>query len=174
MNPIEITHAVSRAGAAFGFAVMAITGMAIYYSRGRSFTALKSKSVWLPWSLTAVTMVLASAVTGGFISSLSGSLTGTGNKGGAVVGHAALGQDADGAVKVSAARVLSYSGSWIVLVLLVAVILFIWFAKSWKERALAVSGALTGATWGITSALGGWAAMIGVPLVSWIGKVVIG
>lgn len=174
MNLLSFTHVVTRAGAAFGFAVMAITAMAIYYSRGRTLASLKTRAVLMPWGLTALTMVLASAVTGGFIGKISGGLTGAGNKGGAVVGNAALGQAADGAVKLRTSEVLSYSGSWLVLVLLVGVVLFVWFAKSWKERLLALSGGLTGATWGITSAVGGWAAMVGVPLFSWLGKTVIG
>lgn len=174
MDFIDFTHIVTRAGAAFGFALMAITAMAVYYSRGRTLAALKSRTVWLPWALTWLTMVLASAVAGGFIGKISGGLTGAGNKAGGAVGNAALGQDADGAVKLSATRVLSYSGSWLVLVMVVGVCLFIWFAKGWGERVLALSGGITGATWGITSALGGWAAMVGVPLFSWLGKVVIG
>ncbi|AUY51263.1 hypothetical protein [Streptomyces sp. CB01881] len=174
MNLIDFTHVVTRAGAAFGFAVMAITAMALYYSNGRTVASLKRRAVWLPWVGPALTMVLASAVTGGVIGKISGGFTGTGNKAGQAVGHVGIGQDGAGAVDVSTGEVLSYSGSWLVLVLVVGVALFIWFAKSWKERALAVSGALTGATWGIASSIGGWAAMVGVPLVSWIGELVIG
>jgi len=174
INLLSFTHVVTRAGAAFGFAVMAITAMVIYFRGGRRVAALKSRRIWLPWAATALTMVLASAVTGGIIGKISGGFTASGNQTGAAVGHVALGQDGDGAVQVSTTQVLSYSGSWLVLVLVVGVCLFIWFAKGWGERVLAVSGGLTGATWGIASSVGGWAAMFGVPFVSWLGKVVIG
>lgn len=174
MNFLGFTHVVTRAGSAFGFAIMAITAMFIYFRHGRSLTALKSKSVWLPWAATWLTMVLASAVTGGIIGKISGGFTGAGNAAGAGLGHAAVGQDGQGAVHVSAAQVLSYSGSWLVLVLVVGVAFFLWFAKGWGERILALSGGLTGATWGIASSIGGWTAMVGVPLFSWIGQKVIG
>ncbi|MET9618893.1 hypothetical protein [Kitasatospora indigofera] len=174
MNLIDFTHVVTRAGAAFGFATMAITGMVIVFRGGRKFSSLKPRAVWLPWAASALTMVMASAVTGGFIGKLSGGFTGAGNQGGAVVGNAALGQAGAGAVDISVTEVLGYSGSWLVLVMVVGVGLFIWFAKGWGERALSLSGAVTGATWGIASSVGGWAAAIGVPLFTWIGKVVIG
>ncbi|MFE5579863.1 hypothetical protein [Kitasatospora sp. NPDC056531] len=174
MDLIDFTHVVTRAGAAMGFATMAVTGMTLYYSNGRTLAVLKRRTTWLPWAGPAATMVLASSVTGGLVGKISGGFTGTGNKAGQAVGHVGIGQDGAGAVDVSAGEVLGYSGSWIVLVLVVGVGLFIYFAKSWKERALALSGALTGATWGIASSIGGWAAMLGVPLVSWIGEQVIG
>ncbi len=174
MNLIDFTHVVTRAGSAFGFSTMAVTGMTLYFRRGRTFAALKPRAVWLPWSATAGTMVLASSVTGGFIGQISGGLTATGNKTGATVGQLAVGQDPASAADVSVGQVLSYSGSWLVLVMVVGVGLFIWYAKGWGERILAISGGLTGATWGIASALGGVPAMVGVPLVSWLGSVVIG
>jgi hypothetical protein len=174
MDFLTATHVVTRAGAAFGFSLMVITGMVLYFSRGRTFSALKSKQVLLPWGLTALTMVLASAVTGGLIGQIAGSFTSTGNTAGAQTGHLMVGQDGQGAVHVSVTQVLSYSGSWLVFVMLVGVVLFLWFAKDWRERALAVSGALTGATWGLASSIGGWAAAVGVPLVSWIAEKVIG
>jgi hypothetical protein len=174
MNLIDFTHVVTRAGAAFGFSVMAITALFIYFRRGRTLAALKTKTVWAPWTGAWITMVLASAVSGGFISKLSAGLTGSGNTAGSVVGNSAVGQDGAGTVTVSAVDVLSYSGSWLVLVLLIGLGFFLWFAKGWGERILALSGAVTGATWGIASSIGGWAAMIGVPLFSWLGKVVIG
>ncbi|WP_033818579.1 hypothetical protein [Kitasatospora sp. MBT63] len=168
------THVVTRAGSAFGFATMMITAMFIYFRAGRQLSALKNRSVWLPWTLTWLTMVLASAVTGGIIGKISGGFTGAGNAAGAGVGHVAVGQDGAGAVHVSAGQVLGYSGSWLVLVLVVGVILFLVFAKGWGERLLALSGGITGATWGIASSIGGWTAMVGVPLFSWIGEKVIG
>ncbi|MEU4120549.1 hypothetical protein AB0F71_39425, partial [Kitasatospora sp. NPDC028055] len=117
---------------------------------------------------------LASAVTGGFLGKVSGGFTGSGDLAGQAVGHVALGQDGAGAVDVSASEVLGYSGSWLVLILVVGLGLFLWYAKSWRERALALSGAVTGATWGIASSIGGWAAMAGVPLFTWLGEQVIG
>lgn len=174
MNYLDFTHVVTRAGSAFGFAVMAITAMTVYYAGGRTLATLKRRTIWLPWLATALTMVLASAVAGGIIGKISGGFTGSGNKAGAAVGTVAVGQDGAAAVHVSATQALSYSGSWLVLVMVVGVVLFIVFAKGWGERVLAVSGGLTGATWGIASSVGGWAAVVGVPLVSWLGKVVIG
>lgn len=174
MDLLTFTHVVTRAGAAMGFSVMVTTAMCVYYSRSRQFSALKQRTIWLPWAGSALTMVLASAITGGFLGKVSGALTGTGNAAGAAVGHAAIGQDGAGAAHITVDRVMSYSGSWLVLLMVVGMVLFLWFAKSWKERALAVSGALTGATWGIASSLGGWAAAVGIPLVSWLGDTVIG
>ncbi|MCX4547261.1 hypothetical protein OOK52_42920, partial [Streptomyces sp. NBC_01565] len=162
------------AGAAFGFFLMCVTAMSVYYSKGRSLKALKKRKIWLPWGGAALTMVMASAVTGGLLGKISGGFTGTGNELGATVGNAAVGQSGAGAVPLSTGEVLSYSGSWIALVMVVGLCLFIWFAKGWNERALALSGGLTGATWGITAAVGGWASMIGVPLISWLGEVLIG
>ncbi|MFB7678411.1 hypothetical protein ACFC18_55120 [Streptomyces sp. NPDC056121] len=174
MDLIDFTHVVTRAGAAFGFSTAAVTGMSIYFSRGRSFSALKQRSIWLPWGASAGTMILASAVSGGVIGQISGGFTGTGNRAGGAVGSLALGQEGAGAVSVSATEVLSYSGSWLAGTAVVGLGFYVYFAKGWGERALALSGAVTGATWGLTSALGGWAAMVGVPLVSWLGDTVIG
>ncbi|MEV6332282.1 hypothetical protein [Streptomyces sp. NPDC051909] len=174
MDLITFTHVVTRAGAAFGFFLMCVTAMAVYYSRGRSLKALKKRRVWLPWAGAALTMVMASAVTGGLLGKISGGFTGTGNAAGATVGNAAIGQAGAGAVPLSTGEVLSYSGSWLALVMVVGLGLFIWFAKGWGERALALSGGITGATWGITAAVGGWASMLGVPLLSWLGEVLIG
>ncbi|WKV76608.1 hypothetical protein AW27_034225 (plasmid) [Streptomyces sp. PCS3-D2] len=174
MDLITFTHVVTRAGAAFGFFLMCVTAMSIYYSRGRSLKALKKRKVWLPWGGAALTMVMASAVTGGLLGKISGGFTGTGNELGSTVGDIGVGQSGAGAVPLSTGEVLSYSGSWIALVMVVGLCLFIWFAKGWGERALALSGGLTGATWGITAAVGGWASMLGVPLLSWLGEVLIG
>jgi hypothetical protein len=174
MNPITFTHVVTRAGAAFGFCLACVTAMYVYYSNGRSLKALKKRRVWLPWAGAALTMVMASAVTGGLLGRLSGGFTGTGNTLGKGVGNTAIGQSGAGAVGLSTGQVLSYSGSWLALVMVIGLALFIWFAKGWGERSLALSGGLTGATWGITAAIGGWASMLGVPLLSWLGGVLIG
>ncbi|KDN84392.1 hypothetical protein [Kitasatospora cheerisanensis] len=174
MTYFELTHAVTRAGAAFGFSVAAVTAMILYFSRGRSLSVLKDRAVWLPWTMCAVTMILASAVTGGFIGQLSGTVTGAGNSAGQQIGHAAVGQDGAGAVKISTGEVLSYPGCWLVLVMIIGVGLFLYHSKGWGERLLGLSGAVTGATWGIASSVGGWAAAVGVPLVSWLAELVIG
>ncbi|MEU4120559.1 hypothetical protein AB0F71_39475, partial [Kitasatospora sp. NPDC028055] len=89
MNLIDFTHTVTRAGSAFGFATMSITAMVIYFRSGRTFAALKPRSVWLPWAASALTMVLASAVTGGFLGKVSGGFTGSGDLAGQAVGHVA-------------------------------------------------------------------------------------
>ncbi|MFZ3475197.1 hypothetical protein ACODT3_41230 [Streptomyces sp. 4.24] len=174
MELITFTHVVTRAGAAFGFFLLCVTAMSIYYSRGRSLKALKKRKVWLPWAGSFLTMVIASAVTGGLLGRISGGFTGTGNKAGSVLGNFAVGQAGEGAVPLSVGEVASYSGSWIALIMVVGLGLFIWYAKGWGERALALSGCVTGATWGITVAIGGWASLVFVPLVSWVGEVLIG
>ncbi|MEV6682232.1 hypothetical protein AB0N09_36030 [Streptomyces erythrochromogenes] len=174
MDLITFTHVVTRAGAAFGFSLMCVTAMYIFYSRGRTLKALKKRKVWLPWAGAALTMITASAVTGGLLGKISGGFTGTGNKAGQAVGDLAVGQSGAGAVPLSTGEVLSYSGSWIAFVMIIGLGFFIWYAKGWEERMLALSGGITGATWGITVAIGGWASMIFVPLVSWLGDVLIG
>ncbi|MCX5207708.1 hypothetical protein OG897_40715 [Streptomyces sp. NBC_00237] len=174
MDLITITHIVTRAGAAFGFTVMAGTAMWVYFSKGRSFKALKRKKVLVPWAGSAVTLILASAVTGGLVGKISGSFTGTGNAVGAQVGNVAVGQSGAGAMPLSTGEVLGYSGSWIAFCLLLGFVLYLIFAKNWEERLFAISGGLTGATWGITVAVGGWVSALGVPLVSWLGEVLIG
>lgn len=174
MDFIEITHVVTRAGAAFGFCLMVVTGAVIFYSNGRTFKALKKRKFWLPWAASFIVMVLASAVVGGIVGNVAGGFTGTGNKLGQEIGNAAIGQSGAGAVPISTGEVLGYSGSWIAFTLMILLGLFIWFAKSWQERALAISGALTGSTWGIASSIGGLASMIGVPLMTWIGEAMIG
>ncbi|WP_327286670.1 hypothetical protein [Streptomyces sp. NBC_01205] len=174
MDLITFTHVVTRAGAAFGFSLAVVTAMWVYYSKGRSLKALKKRKVWLPWGGAALTMVMASAVTGGLLGQISGGFTGTGNELGQNIGDAAVGQSGAGAVSLSTGQVLSYSGSWLAFCMIIGLALFIWFAKGWEERLLALSGALTGATWGITAAIGGWASMLGVPLLSWLGEVLIG
>ncbi|MET9730631.1 hypothetical protein ABZZ79_08210 [Streptomyces sp. NPDC006458] len=174
MDLIETTPVVTRAGAAFGFCLMVVTGAVIFYSNGRTFKALKKRKFWMPWAASFLVMVLSSAVVGGIIGNISGAFTGTGNKLGREIGNAAVGQSGEGAVKLSTGEVLGYSGSWIALTLMVLLVLYVWFAKGWQERALAISGALTGSTWGIASSLGGIASMIGVPLMTWIGEGMIG
>ncbi|MFE2553617.1 hypothetical protein ACFXGI_34555 [Streptomyces sp. NPDC059355] len=174
MDLITFTHVVTRAGAAFGFSLAVVTAMWVYYSKGRSLKALKKRKVWLPWGGAALTMVMASAVTGGLLGQISGGFTGTGNELGQNIGDVAVGQSGAGAVPLSTGEVLSYSGSWLAFCMIIGLALFIWFAKGWEERGLALSGALTGATWGITAAIGGWASMLGVPLLSWLGEVLIG
>ncbi|MFI5638320.1 hypothetical protein ACIA8H_12985 [Streptomyces goshikiensis] len=174
MDSIETTHVVTRAGAAFGFCLMVVTGAVIFYSNGRTFKALKKRRVWLPWASSFLIMVLASAVVGGIIGNVSGGFTGTGNKLGQEIGDVAIGQSGAGAVELSTGEVLGYSGSWIALTLVILLGLYVWFAKGWGERSLALSGALTGSTWGIASSLGGIASMIGVPLTTWIGEGLIG
>ncbi len=171
---IGFTHVVTRAGSAFGFSVAVVTFMAIYFAGGRTREALKDKTVWRPWLMCALTMVLASAVTGGYIGGLAAAVTGTGNSMGQAIGHEAVGQDGAGAVKVSIPHTLSYPGSWLVLVMVIGVGMFLYHAKGWRERLLGASGALTGATWGIAGGLGGLPAAVGVPLVSWIADLVIG
>ncbi|MFD9621879.1 hypothetical protein ACFWB2_32025 [Streptomyces virginiae] len=174
MDLIETTHVVTRAGAAFGFCLMVVTGAVIFYANGRTFKALKKRRFWLPWTSSFLVMVLASAVVGGIVGNISGAFTGSGNKLGQEIGNAAVGQSGAGAVELSTGEVLGYSGSWIALTLMILLGLFIWFAKGWGERTLAISGALTGSTWGIASSLGGIASMIGVPLMTWIGEGMIG
>ena len=174
MDSITFTHVVTRAGAAFGFSLACVTAMVVYYSKDHSLKALKKRKVWLPWTGGAVTMVMASAVTGGLLGRISGGFTGTGNTLGKGVGNAAIGRSGAAAVPLSTGEVLSYSGSWLALVMVIGLALSIWFAKGWGERALALSGGLTGATWGITAAVGGWVSMLGVPLLSWIGGWTIG
>ncbi|MFD4243267.1 hypothetical protein ACFWP3_16950 [Streptomyces sp. NPDC058525] len=174
MDLIETTHVVTRAGAAFGFCLMVVTGAVIFYSNGRTFKALKKRRFWLPWVASFLVMVLASAVVGGIVGNISGAFTGSGNKLGQEIGNAAVGQSGAGAVELSTGEVLGYSGSWIALTLIILLGLFIWFAKGWGERVLAISGALTGSTWGIASSLGGLASMIGVPLMTWVGQGLIG
>ncbi|MFB6518729.1 hypothetical protein [Streptomyces sp. NPDC056401] len=174
MDLVETTHVVTRAGAAFGFCLMVITGAVIFYGNGRTFKALKKRRFWLPWTASFLIMVLASAVVGGILGNVSGYFTGTGNKLGEQIGNAAVGQSGAGAVELSTGEVLGYSGSWIALTLVILLALYVWFAKGWGERTLALSGALTGSTWGIASSLGGLASMIGVPLMTWIGQGMIG
>ncbi|MCX5079379.1 hypothetical protein OHA84_38700 [Streptomyces sp. NBC_00513] len=174
MDLITFTHVVTRAGSAFGFFLLCVTAMSVFYSQGRKLKALKKRRIWLPWSGSFLTMVLASAVTAGLLGRISAGFTGTGNAMGRTVGDAAIGQAGAGAVPLSTGEVLTYSGSWIALILVVGLGLFVYFAKGWGERALALSGAVTGATWGITVAVGGWASMVLVPLVSWAGEVLIG
>lgn len=174
MDFVEVTHVVTRAGAAFGFCLMVITGAVIFYTQGRTFKALKKRQFWLPWAASFVVMVLASAVVGGIVGNIAGGFTGTGNKLGHEIGNAAVGQAGAGAVPLSTGEVLGYSGSWIAFTLMILLSLFIWFAKSWTERSLAISGALTGSTWGIASSIGGLASMLGVPLMTWIGEAMIG
>ncbi|MFF2191718.1 hypothetical protein [Streptomyces sp. NPDC058157] len=174
MDLIEFTHAVTRAGAGFGFFLVVVTAAAVFYSQGRTFKALKKKRFVLPWVSSFAVMVLASAVSGGYLGKVSAGFTGTSNRVGSEVGNTAIGQSGEGAVEIHVTEVLSYSGSWIALCAIVVWLLFLWFAKGWGERALALSGALSGASWGIATSLGGVAAMIGVPLVSWLGEQVIG
>ncbi|MEU1421491.1 hypothetical protein [Kitasatospora sp. NPDC005751] len=174
MDIIDFTHVVTRAGSAFGFTTMAVTGMTVYYSHGRTLHAVKQRSVWVPWAASAGTMILASSVSGGVVGKVGAGFTGTGDKAGAAVGSVALGQSGAASVDLTATEVLSYSGSWLALTGVIGLGLYVYFAKSWKERALALSGAVTGATWGLASSIGGWAAMVGVPLVSWLGDTVIG
>lgn len=169
-----MTHVVTRAGAAFGFCLMVVTGALIFYRNGRTVKALKKRKVWLPWVASFLVMVLSSAVVGGIVGNVAGGFTGTGNKLGETIGNAAIGQSGQGAVPISTGEVLGYSGSWIALTMVILLALFIWYAKGWGERSLALSGALTGSTWGIASSLGGLASMIGVPLMTWIGEGMIG
>lgn len=173
MDLIDFTNIVTRAGSGFGFAVTALTMLFIRAKTG-SWASIKQRSIWMPWLAAWITMILAAAVSGGFIKQLSKGLTGSGNAAGQIVGNAAIGQSGAGAVDVSFTQVLSYGGSWLVLVCVAGLGFFIWFAKSWGVRGLYLAGAVTGSTWGITSALGGWAAMAFVPLFTWLGDTVIG
>jgi hypothetical protein len=170
---LTFTTVVTRAGSGFGFAVTALTALFIRAKTG-SWGTVKQRRIWQPWLAAWVTMILAAAVSGGFIKKISNGLTGAGNAAGQVVGNAAIGQSGAGAVDVSFGQVLSYGGSWLVLVCVLGLAFFIWFAKTWGDRGLYLAGAVTGSTWGITSAIGGWAAMAFVPLFSWLGDSVIG
>jgi hypothetical protein len=173
MDLIEFTTVVNRAGSGFGVAASAIPALFIR-SKTKSWHTLKQRSIWQPWIASFVTMVLAAAVSGGLIKKLSNGFTGSGNAIGQVVGNAAIGQAGDGAQPVAFTQLLSYGGGWIVLIALAGIAFFIWFADGWGTRALYLAGALTGSTWGITSTIGGWTAMVGVPLVSWLSEMVIG
>jgi hypothetical protein len=174
MDLITITHVVTRAGAAFGFTLMAATAMWVFFKNKRKFAALKRKKFLVPWAGSFATMVLASAVTGGLVGKISGGMTGAGNQMGKEVGGIAVGQAGAGAVPLSTGEVLGYSGSWIAFCLVLGLVLFLIFAKNWEERCYALSGGLTGATWGITVAIGGWLSALGVPLFTWLGEVLIG
>lgn len=173
-NLESFTHIVTRAGSAFGFSLMIGTAMVIRWKRGHSLAALRSRDVWLPWALSWLTMIIASRVTGGVIGGIGATFTGGGNQIGEAVGNAAIGQSATGAVEIPITEVMSYGGSWLALLMVFGVAGGIWFAKTWTHRAISLSGAITGATWGISSSLGGWAAMAFVPLASWIMDMVTG
>ncbi|NUS24443.1 MAG: hypothetical protein HOV92_09490 [Streptomyces sp.] len=170
---VTFTNVVTRAGSGFGFAVTAVTVLFIRAKTG-SWHSVKQRSIWQPWAAAWVTMILAAAVSGGFIKKISNGLTSGGNTAGRVVGDAAIGQSGEGGIDVSFGQVVSYGGSWLVLVCVAGLAFFIWFAKTWGTRGLYLTGAITGSTWGITSALGGWAAMVFVPLFTWLGDSVIG
>ncbi|GLW75324.1 hypothetical protein Kpho02_76210 [Kitasatospora phosalacinea] len=173
MDLLEFTTVVNRAGSGFGFAATAVPALFIK-AKTKSWHTLKDRTIWQPWAYAFVVLVLASAVSGGLIKKLSNGFTGTGNVAGQAIGAAAIGQSGDGALTVSFGQVMSYGGGWIVLVCVLGLGFFVWFADSWGTRALYLAGAVTGSTWGITSALGGWAAMLFIPLFSWISDMVIG
>ncbi len=174
MDFIQFSAVVTRAGAGFGFFLTVVTAAAIFYGNGRTVKALKKRRFWLPWVSSFLVMVLAAGVTGGILKQIRTGFTGTGNLLGSTVGAAGIGTSGQATVEINVTEVLSYSGAWIALAVVVVWCLFLWFAKGWGERALALSGALSGATWGIATSLGGVAAMIGIPLVSWLGEQVIG
>lgn len=170
---LTFTNVVNRAGSAMGLAATAVPVLFIR-AKTKSWSTFKQRSIWQPWAFSFIALVLAAAVSGGMIKKLSNGLTGAGNVAGQKVGDVAIGQADAGAVPIGFTQVLGYGGGWIVLITLAGLGFFIWFADNWGVRALYTAGAVTGSTWGITSALGGWAAMVFVPLVDWLGDTVIG
>ncbi|WP_327679515.1 hypothetical protein [Kitasatospora sp. NBC_00458] len=174
MDLFTVTDTVNRAGSAFGLCTALGTGMVLYFKNGHTLQALRPRAVWMPWAGAAVTMVLASAVTGGAVNKAAGALTGSGNRTGQDIGSVALGTNDAAKTPIAVTEVLSYSGSWLALTAVFGLGLSIWFAKGWQPRLLAVSGCVTGATWGIASSVGGWTAKVSIPLVSWLGDSVIG
>ncbi|KJY26430.1 hypothetical protein [Streptomyces sp. NRRL S-495] len=174
MDLFTVTDTVNRAGSAFGFCTAVSTGMVMYFKDGHTIRALKPRTVWLPWSGAAVTMVLASAVTGGAVNKAAAAVTGSGNRTGQDISSFALGKADSAKAPIAVTEVLSYSGSWLALTAVVGLGLSIWYAKGWQPRLLAISGCVTGATWGIASSVGGWTSKVSIPLVSWLGDSVIG
>ncbi|MCX4752911.1 hypothetical protein [Kitasatospora purpeofusca] len=174
MDLFTVTDTVNRAGSAFGFCTALCTGMTIYFKDGHTLRALKPRAVWLPWSGAAVTTILASAVTGGAVNKAAAAVTGSGNRTGQDIGSVALGKADAAKAPVAVTEVLSYSGSWLALAAVIGLGLSIWYAKGWRPRILALSGCITGATWGIASSVGGWTAKVSIPVVSWLGTTVIG
>ncbi len=172
LSSFEITHIVTRAGSAFGFALFVGTGAFVYFKHGRKFAALKKKKYLVPYAWGLGIMVLASACQGGLLGLVSGFTTGAGNQGGDLASRGMVGGGAT--VAVAQHGVLTFSGSWIALILFGLAVAFCWFAKGMGERAFMLSGAITGATWGLSISLGGLAAYTGVPLSNWIGALTIG
>ncbi|MEV4615259.1 hypothetical protein AB0K43_22115 [Kitasatospora sp. NPDC049258] len=172
LTGIEITHTVTRAGSAIGFAVFIGTWAFLFFKHKRKFTALKRKKYLVPYVWGLGVMVLASACTGGLLGLVSGFTTGTGNQSGALASKGMVG--GEGAVAVAQHGQLTFSGSWIALILFGLAVAFCWFAKNMGERALMISGAFSGATWGLSISLGGVAAFTGVPLSNWLGALIIG
>ncbi|MFE3875443.1 hypothetical protein ACFXPX_13705 [Kitasatospora sp. NPDC059146] len=172
MTSIEITHTVTRAGSALGFALFIGTWAFLFFKHKRKFTALKKKKYLVPYGWGLGVMVLSSACTGGLLGMVSGFTTGAGNQGGTLASKGMVG--GEGAVAVAQQGQLSYSGSWIALIIFALACAFCWFAKNMGERLLMASGAVTGATWGLSISLGGVAAFTGVPLANWIGGLLIG
>ncbi|MER7848343.1 hypothetical protein ABTZ03_30905 [Kitasatospora sp. NPDC096077] len=172
MTSIEITHSVTRAGSALGFTLFIGTWAFLFFKHKRKFTALKKKKYLVPYLFGLGVMVLASACTGGLLGLVSGFTTGSGNQAGTLVSQGMVG--GEGTVAVAQHGTLTYSGSWIALIIFGLACAFCWFAKHMGERVLMLSGAVTGATWGLSISLGGLAAFTGVPLANWIGGLIIG
>ncbi|OKI95082.1 hypothetical protein [Kitasatospora sp. CB01950] len=168
----HFTHTVTLAGSGFGFVLLVGTLGWFYFKAGRKFTEIKKQKVWLPLAVGLVVAVLASACAGGLLGKISGFLTGTGNQAGGVIGKGMVG--GDGAVAVSQHQLLTYSGGWIALAILVLAGFFFWFAKKLGEKLLLGIGAVVGSTWGLTMALGGAASYTAIPLANWAGSMIIG
>ncbi|MFJ1708706.1 hypothetical protein [Kitasatospora sp. NPDC088346] len=172
LTSIEITHTVTRAGSAIGFAAFVATWAFLFFKHKRKFTALRKKKYLVPYFLGLGVMVLASACQGGLLGLVSGFSTGGGNQAGDLASRGMVG--GDGAVAVAQQGQLTFSGSWIALILFGLAVAFCWYAKNMGERALMISGAFSGATWGLSISLGGVAAFTGVPLSNWLGDLIIG
>ncbi|MDH6126901.1 hypothetical protein [Kitasatospora sp. GP82] len=172
MKLIEISHTVTLAGSGFGFLLFVGTAGFLFFQNGRKFKFLKKKRIWLPYVLGLAVMVLASSCAGGLLAVVSGYTTATGNQAGSLMSQGLTG--GDGAAPVAQHTQLTYSGSWIALAVLLLTGFFFWFAKKMGERILLLSGAITGATWGLSISLGGLAAWSGVPLANWLGHLLIG
>ncbi|MEU4118927.1 hypothetical protein AB0F71_31095 [Kitasatospora sp. NPDC028055] len=172
MTSIEITHTVTLAGSAAGFAAFAGTWGYLFFKHKRKFAALRKKKYLVPYFFALAVMVLASACQGGLLGLVSGFSTGAGNQAGTLASRGMVG--GTGAVAVAQEGQLTFSGSWIALIVFAFACAFCWFAKNMGERVLMISGAFSGATWGLSISLGGLAAYTGVPLSNWLGALIIG
>ncbi|MGW4805844.1 hypothetical protein [Kitasatospora sp. NPDC004272] len=172
MTGIQLTHTVTLAGSGFGFLLTVCTFGWFYFKGNRKMAALKKKALWVPFGTGLLVAVLASACAGGLLGKVSGFLTGTGNQGGALVSKGMVG--GDGSAAASQHQLLTYSGSWIALAILVLAAFFLYFAKKLGEKVLLAIGAVVGATWGLAMALGGLASWTAIPVANWAGSILIG